>query len=522
MSVTPIDTRTNRPASRPFDVRALPWSKDAEAAILGGVIWRPETLSLVEDLEADDFFDLKHRIVWGAIRNLQAADRPIDVVTVEVEIEKQGKLDAIDGVGFLGELVLICPSPDNITTYRDIVLTHARNRRVQVELASALERAKNWPHDPGEMFAEIVGQLARIETDSRIGQSVQRAGIYGSPFKGWLGDTEPGNDPQDIFDAHGLIVRSEPSLILGDPKVGKTLIVTDLAIHLAAGRREWCGVPLYRRCRVLALLREDSERTTRRRIFQMARGAGIEHHELDGWLEIDGVTPLYFDDPKHVAQLSRQLKQYDVVLIDSLSTIHNGDENSVESMAPVMNLWRDMSLTTKTSIPIIHHFRKSPNERGPQREKSVGDILQSGRGSSIIAATTRHGVGISRGPEKHQVVIGVQSNHEVDVEPFVIARYNGITDSGQRFLRHVRVGDLRDARNEATAARVDPVVLEIVRAAGLDGIGVRALREAVCDRLRSSTDRGVNGTRVDESARRLVQSGHLEQLKLSRKWRLAP
>jgi hypothetical protein len=62
----------------------------------------------------------------------------------------------------------------------------------------------------------------------------------------------------------------------------------------------------------------------------MARGANIAHWELDGWLEVDGITPLYFDEQKHVAQLARQLKNYDVVLIDSLSTIHNGDENSVE------------------------------------------------------------------------------------------------------------------------------------------------------------------------------------------------
>jgi hypothetical protein len=520
MSVTPIEPRERRTYPSVLDVLALPWNSNAEAAILGGVILRNETLDLVEDLAVDDFFDLKHRIVWAAIRNLRATDRSIDVVTLEVEIEKQEKLDAIGGIAFLGELVLICPLPDNMPMYRDIVLNDARNRRLQIDLASALERAKNWPHDPRELFSEIVGQLTRIEADTRIGESVQRAGIYGSPFKGWLGDTEPGDNPQDIFDAHGLIVRAEPSLFLGDPKVGKTLIITDLALHLAAGRREWCGVPLYRRCKVLALLREDSERTTRRRIFQMARGAGIERSELDGWLEIDGVTPLYFDNPKHVAQLSRQLKQYDVVLIDSLSTIHNGDENSVESMAPVMNLWRDMSLTTKTSRPIIHHFRKSPNERGVQREKSVGDILQSGRGSSIIAATTRHGVGISRGPEKHQVVIGVQSNHDVDVEPFVIARLNGTTDSGERFLRHVRIGDLRDARAEATSARVDPVVLEVLRGAGTEGLGGRALRDAVSERMTTLHDRGVKSSFVDQSVRRLVNSGHVEHLRLARKWRV--
>src|SRR5204862_5606708 len=111
--------------------------------------------------------------------------------------------------------------------------------------SSAVERAYNWPHDPSELVSEIAGEIGRFESEIRIGPAGSK---YGSPFLEWLGDAEPGDNPADIFDAHGLIVHAEPSIILGDPKVGKTLLVEDLALHLAAGRREWCGVPLYRRC----------------------------------------------------------------------------------------------------------------------------------------------------------------------------------------------------------------------------------------------------------------------------------
>ncbi len=499
--------------------REMPYHLAAEASILGAVIWRNEVLDQLVDLEVDDFYDMRHRVVWTAMRNLAAADKPIDVVTLENEVEKAGKLDALGGVAFIGLLIANVPTPDNVIAYRDTVVLAAQNRRVALEISSALERVRTWAHDPRELLAETIGSLERIETDGRLGSTGVAKGVYGSPFKAWLGDTEPGNDPADIFDAHGIIVRAEPCVILGDPKVGKTLIVEDLAIHLAAGRKTWCDVPLYRRCRVLALLREDSELTTRRRFFQMARGANIDHYELDGWLEVDGVTPLYFDDPKHVAQLGRQLKNYDVVLIDSLSTIHNGDENSVESMAPIMNQWRDLSLTTKTAIVIIHHFRKRANGDKGGSDHGVGGVLQRARGSSIIGATTRHAVGISAGPEKGQIVVDVESNHDVDVEPFVITRLAGTTNRGQRFLTHKRVGSLRDARTVTDANVIDPITLKVVRDAGMEGVGSRDLRTYVIEQMKMTHGGGCRPARVDISARRLEGLGSIELLKTARKWR---
>jgi hypothetical protein len=509
--VVDISSRRNGEA-RPF-----PSDVSAERSIIGGILLRNEVLGQIEDLEVSDFYDTRNGILFEAIRNLQAAGAPVDVVTLEGEIKRAGKLDAV-GMDYIAACVLEVPTAENVVTYKTSVQRAALNRRVIVQLGTIYDRARNWPHDAAELVPEILGDIERITADARMTDGVARKVSYGSPFLEWIGDSEPSNDPSEIFDAHGLIVRSEPSLFLGDPKVGKTLVVTDLAIHLAAGRREWCGVPLYRRCRVLLLLREDSERTSRRRVWQMTRGANIEMWELDGWLEIDGITPLYFDDPKHLAQLRRQIGRYDLVLVDSLSTIHNGDENSVESMAPVMNQWRDMSLTTKVGIPIIHHFRKRQGEGGAPA--SYGSVLQRARGSSIIGATTRHAVGLSIGPEKSQVVIETESNHDIDVEPFVVQRTSGIDAHGRAFLTHRRVGSLRDAKLDSDRAEIDPITLRVVRAGGYEGITTRDLRSIVNHEIGLARGKGVRPTSVDQSVRRLVDNGSVEQIHGTKKWRV--
>lgn len=147
--------------------RVLPHDLDLEASILGGVVLQNEVIGELDNLETSDFYHLPHRVVWDAIRNLRAKDRPIDIVTLRVEIEMQGKLDAIGGVGFLGELVLRVPTVDNIRAYRDTVLTLSRNRRAILELSAALERAYEWPHDPNELVSEVAGQLTRLQDTSK-------------------------------------------------------------------------------------------------------------------------------------------------------------------------------------------------------------------------------------------------------------------------------------------------------------------------------------------------------------------
>ncbi len=112
--------------------RVLPHNLDAEASILGGVILRNDTLVHLESLEVDDFYDMRHKVVWQAIRNLEATAKPIDVVTLEVEIEKQGKLDAIGGVAFLGELALRVPTADNVLAYSEIVTDKHQARKLML------------------------------------------------------------------------------------------------------------------------------------------------------------------------------------------------------------------------------------------------------------------------------------------------------------------------------------------------------------------------------------------------------
>jgi replicative DNA helicase len=120
--------------------RVLPHNLDAEASILGGILLRNDVLTQLDTLEVDDFYDHKHKVVFQAIRNLEAAARPIDVVTLENEIAKSGKLEAIGGVAFLGELTLRVPTADNVLAYTEIVTDKHQARKLMLAAGEISER----------------------------------------------------------------------------------------------------------------------------------------------------------------------------------------------------------------------------------------------------------------------------------------------------------------------------------------------------------------------------------------------
>jgi replicative DNA helicase len=130
--------------------------------VLGGIIIRNELLRDLPGLEVDAFYDFRHRAVFQAMRSLASQRKPIDVTLLEHELQKSGKVEAVGGFAYLGELALKVPTVDNVHEYARTVVTLKRNRDALLALGQALERGYNWPHDPGEFVAEVAGQMQRL------------------------------------------------------------------------------------------------------------------------------------------------------------------------------------------------------------------------------------------------------------------------------------------------------------------------------------------------------------------------
>lgn len=145
----------------------LPHDLELEQCILGGILLAPEVLTALGNLEVDDFYDPRNRAVFGAMRNLEAACKPIDFELIAADVDAgaaQGKFDAIGGYAYLGEIASRVPTAENVEHYAAIVKRHSVSRRAILTLADLVEQARTGQLEGEDIVQAAVDRLGRIES----------------------------------------------------------------------------------------------------------------------------------------------------------------------------------------------------------------------------------------------------------------------------------------------------------------------------------------------------------------------
>ncbi len=101
---------------------ALPSQPEAERSVLGAMLRSADAVMLAqESLKEDDFYDPMLREIFSAMLYLSARSRPVDIVTLDEELTRRGRLEAIGGTQFLIDLSRSVPAASNIGAYIRIV-----------------------------------------------------------------------------------------------------------------------------------------------------------------------------------------------------------------------------------------------------------------------------------------------------------------------------------------------------------------------------------------------------------------
>ena len=113
-------------------MRQLPFSREAELALLGSLLVYPESVSSVieYDLIADDFFDKKHQTIFEHMQYLIDSNRIIDPALLIDRLESNHELEQIGGVEYLMMLTDNSAAPSSVKFYIDLVQEKAQIRRL--------------------------------------------------------------------------------------------------------------------------------------------------------------------------------------------------------------------------------------------------------------------------------------------------------------------------------------------------------------------------------------------------------
>ena len=99
-----------------------PQNIEAEQSILGGILIENDALNtVVEFLEAGDFYRETHQKIFQCMIVLSEKSEPLDLITLTNELKKSKELESIGGASYLASLVESVPTAANIAYYAKIV-----------------------------------------------------------------------------------------------------------------------------------------------------------------------------------------------------------------------------------------------------------------------------------------------------------------------------------------------------------------------------------------------------------------
>src|SRR5579872_2713928 len=103
-------------------IRVPPHNLDAEMALLGSIMLRPDAIyEIIDIVGPDSFYFEKHRAIFETMLELFAKHQPIDILSLTSRLKEKDSLDRVGGASFLTELTTTVPSSANIKHYAEII-----------------------------------------------------------------------------------------------------------------------------------------------------------------------------------------------------------------------------------------------------------------------------------------------------------------------------------------------------------------------------------------------------------------
>lgn len=186
----------------------------------------------------------------------------------------------------------------------------------------------------------------------------------------------------------GLIAEGSVSMVAAEPRMGKTTLLVQLALCMAAGR-DWLGHRVPRRVKSLYVLAEGSRHAFRGRFRTTCESLRIDVDSV-GW-HIQPASQTDFTlRSREVERLfsSAASSGIGLVILDTLGYFHGGDENdNSQWKSRVMAPLRGFIARYGISVILVHHYGKAVQGRAR---------WERGRGASAMFGDVDHWLGLEK------------------------------------------------------------------------------------------------------------------------------
>ncbi|ART81972.1 replicative DNA helicase [Oceanisphaera profunda] len=416
-----------------------PHSFEAEQSVLGGLLLDNNAWDRVsEKVSEPDFYSRPHRLIFQAMQRLSMLNNPIDLITVQEELERHESLDTVGGFSYLVEIAKNTPSAANIGAYAEIVRERALVREM-IAVANDIAEAGFDPQgrNAGELIdlAETkVFKIAESRTNANEGPQPLRSllektvgkieELYKNPHQGITGVSSGYKDLDKMtagFQSSDLII------VAARPSMGKTTFAMNLCEHAALTSDK----PV-----LIFSLEMPSEQIIMRMLASLGRidQTKIRTGQLDDedWARLSSTMgmllekgQLYIDDssgltPTEVRARARRIARehggISMIMIDylQLMSVPGLSENRTLEIAEISRSLKSLAKELEVPVVALSQLNRSLEQRADKRPIN-SDLRESGsieQDADLIMFIYRDEVYHDDSVEKGiaEIIIGKQRN----------------------------------------------------------------------------------------------------------------
>jgi replicative DNA helicase len=354
----------------PLDSRERPANVDAERAVLGSILLKPDVCDDIALLvRPDDFADEAHQVLYRHLLELHDSGKRIDTTIVLERLRTQGDLDRIGGAPAIVEILESVPHAAHASHYAQIVRDKAMLRSLIDASTDILRDAYDASDEPRELVARAEAKIFQIlehrssaeaKPIEEVLEEVMIRMDARMKHEHALGGVETGFT--DLDSLCGGLHNSELIILAARPSMGKTAFAMNIAENVAIGAKQPAlFVSLEMACLELAdrllcsAAQVNGHRLRNGTISQEDRRRLVQKSA-----EISS-SPLYIDDTPgrtltEIAAVARRLKRkqgLSLIVIDYLQLIEpdNPRDPRQEQVAKIARRLKTMS--RELDVPVL-------------------------------------------------------------------------------------------------------------------------------------------------------------------------
>jgi len=244
------DTRSKDRPVLSKALRTSPQNIDAERALLGAIILKPESMHDVSvTVYPESFYADKHREIFRVILDVFTKGDPIDILSVSSKLKDRDLLDRVGGASYITELVETVPASGNAGYYAELV----QNKSILRGLIHAADDIAEMAYSDPENIEEAMDtaekkiyQVTNAPTTQKfhqIGSSLQEAW---ERFEHLNSSKTEMRGVQTGFPALDNLLagfqKSDLIILAARPSVGKTTFALDIARNASLEHKASVGI----------------------------------------------------------------------------------------------------------------------------------------------------------------------------------------------------------------------------------------------------------------------------------------